>query len=45
MPKQELSIEVTEVNCIEVDDVDFTKAGQEKIFEEFASNTTSSYQQ
>lgn len=42
MPEEELSVEIREVDRVEVDDVDFAKAGEGEVLEEFASDATSS---
>ena len=38
MSEKELTIEVTEVNSVEVDDVDFTKPCEDEVLEQFAAN-------
>lgn len=42
MPEKELSVEIREVDCIEVDDVNFAKPGEGEVLEELASDATSS---
>ena len=44
VPEKELPIQIAEVNGIKVDDMDFAKAGQDKVFEQFAADASSSYQ-
>lgn len=39
MPEEELAIQIAEVDCIEVDDVDFTEPGEHEVFEELAADT------
>ena len=36
--EEELAVEVAEVYCIEIDDVNFAEAGQGEVLEEFAAN-------
>lgn len=43
--KQELPVEVAEVDGIEVDNMDFTKPSENEVLEELATNATSSYHQ
>jgi hypothetical protein len=45
MPKEELSVEVTEVDSIEIDDVNFAESCEDEVLEEFAANTSSAYHQ
>ncbi len=33
VPEKELSVEIAEVDCIEVDDVDFAEAGEDEVLE------------
>jgi hypothetical protein len=33
MSEEELSIQVTQVNSVEINDVDFAKAGEDEVFE------------
>jgi hypothetical protein len=42
MPEEELSVEIREVDRVEVDNVDFAKAGEGEVLEELASDATSS---
>jgi hypothetical protein len=39
--EEKLSIEIAEVDRIQVHDVDFTEAGQDEVLEEFASDAAS----
>lgn len=41
--KQELAIQVAEIDGVKVDDVDFAKAGENKVLEQFAADAASSY--
>lgn len=41
VPEKELAIEVAEVNCVEIDDMDFAKAGEDKVLEQFAADSAS----
>lgn len=45
MSKKELAVKVTQVDCIKVDDMDFTEACQDQVFEELASNPAGANQQ
>ena len=38
MSEEELAIEVAQVDCIQVDNVDFAEPGQDEVFEEFAAD-------
>ncbi len=42
MSEEELPIQITEVDCIEIDNMHFAKAGEDKILEELASDTPGS---
>ena len=42
MSKEELAIEVTQIDCVKIDDVNLTKAGENKVLEELTPNTSSS---
>lgn len=42
MSKEELAIEVTQIDCVKVDDVNLTEAGKDKVLEELTSNTSGS---
>lgn len=33
MTKEELAVEVAEVDCVKINDVDFTEAGEDKILQ------------
>ena len=41
--KQKLSVEVAEVDRVQVDDVDFAEAGQDEVLEQFASDAASAH--
>lgn len=43
--EEELAIEVTEVDSIEIDDMDFAEAGQDEVLEEFAANAAGAYEE
>lgn len=43
LSEQELAIEVGQVNGVQVDDVNVTKAGEGEVFEQLASNSASAY--
>ena len=45
MSKEKLAIEITEVDCIEIDNMYLTKAGENEVLEQLASNSTSSNEQ
>ena len=45
LPKEELAIKIAEIDGIEVDDVNLSVAYENKIFEKFASNSSSPYHQ
>jgi hypothetical protein len=38
--EEELSVQVTEIDGIEVHDVDFAKASKHEVFQQFASNSS-----
>lgn len=38
MSEEELTVEIAEIDCVEIDDVNFTKARQGKVLEQFAAN-------
>lgn len=41
MTEEELAVEVGQVDCVEVDDMDLAKAGADEVLEEFAADATS----
>lgn len=41
--EEELPIEIAQVDGIEVNDVDFAEAGEDKVLEKFASDPSSTY--
>ncbi|KAL9602486.1 MAG: hypothetical protein Q9219_001779 [cf. Caloplaca sp. 3 TL-2023] len=43
--RKELAVEVAEVDCIQVYDMDLTKAGKDKVLQQFAADTASTDQQ
>lgn len=43
--EEKLAVEVTQVDRIEVYDVDFAKSSEDEVFEELATDTSSSYHQ
>ena len=43
--EQELAIEVAQVDGVQVDDMDFAKASENQVLEEFAADAASSYHQ
>lgn len=40
MPEEELAIEIAQIDCIEIDDVDFAEPGQDEVFEELTADPT-----
>lgn len=40
--EEELAVQVTEVDCIEIDDVNLSEAGEDEVFKQFASDAASS---
>ena len=38
MSKQELTIEIAQINSIEVDDVNFAEAGEDEVFQQLATD-------
>lgn len=45
MSEKELSVQVTEVNSVEIDDVNFAEAGKDEVFQKLAADTTSANQE
>jgi hypothetical protein len=45
MSEKELAVEVAQVDCVKVDDVNFTEACQDEVFEELAPNAAGANQQ
>lgn len=43
--KKKLSVQVAEINSVEVNDVDFAESGKNEVLEKFTSNTASSHHQ
>jgi hypothetical protein len=42
--KEELAIEVAEINGIQVDDMNFTKPGQDEVLQQLAADTACAHQ-
>lgn len=40
MSEEELSVEIAQIDGIEIDDVDFSKASKDEVLQQFASNTS-----
>lgn len=45
MSEKELSIQVTEINSIEIDNVDFAEAGKDEVFQKLAADAASANQE
>ena len=45
MAKKKLSIEIAEIDCIEIDDVNLTEAGEDEILQKLTSDSTSANQE
>lgn len=43
--KEELTIQVAQVDCVQVDNVDFAEAGEEEVLEELAADASGTHQQ
>lgn len=43
--EEKLAIQIAQVNGIEVDDMDFAKAGKEEVLEQLAADATSAHEQ
>ena len=41
--EEELTVEVAQVDGVQIDDLNLTEAGKGKVFQEFASYTTCAY--
>lgn len=41
--EQELTVEVTQIDGVQVNDLDVAKAGEDEIFEQLTTNTTCAY--
>lgn len=41
MPEKELSVQVTEIDGVKVDDMDFTKTREDEVLQEFAADAAS----
>ena len=44
MAKQKLAIEIAEIDCVEIHDMDLTIASEHKVLKEFTSNASSTNQ-
>lgn len=45
LSKEELAVQVAEIDCVKVDDVNFTEAGEDKVLQKLAANSTSTNHQ
>lgn len=45
MAKEKLSVEVAEIDGVEIDDVNLAEAGQDEVLEQLAANAASAYQE
>lgn len=45
MAEEELAIEVAQVDCVEIDNVDFAKPSKGEVLEEFAADAAGAYKQ
>jgi len=45
MAKEELTVKVAEIDSIQIHNMNFTKASQDEVLQEFASNSTGSNHQ
>jgi len=43
--EEKLAIQIAQVDCIEIDDVDFAKPGQEEVLEQLAADAASAHEQ
>lgn len=43
MTEQELTIEITEIDSVKINNVDFSKADENQVLEQFTSNAASAY--
>jgi hypothetical protein len=43
VPEQELSVEIAQINSVEINDVDFPETCKDKVLQKLASDSTSSY--
>jgi hypothetical protein len=43
--EEELAVQVAQINGIQIDNVNFAKAGEEEILQQFTSDTTGTHQQ
>lgn len=43
--EEKLAVQVTEIDGVKVDDVDFAIAGEEQVLQKFAANAAGSYHQ
>lgn len=42
--EQELAVEITQIDCVEVDDMDFAESGEQEVLQQFASDATSTHE-
>lgn len=40
LTEEKLTVEVTEVNCVQINDVDFTEASKDKVLQKLAANSS-----
>lgn len=45
LPEEKLSVEITQIDCIEVDDVDLAEASEDKVLQQFTANASSTNHQ
>ena len=45
MTEEELSVQVAQIDCIQVDDVDLAKPGQDEVFQQLTADPTSADEQ
>ena len=45
MSEEKLPVEITQINRVQVDDVNLTKAGEDQVLKQFTADTTGAYQQ
>ncbi len=41
--EKELAVEITEIDCIEIDNVDFPEASENQVLEQLAADSTSAH--
>ena len=42
--KEKLAIQVTQIDCVEIDDVNFAKTGEEEVLQQFAADATGTHE-